>query len=132
MFVFRKKKCLFCYYVVRNSFTHNIKTKDYPTWVLAHKVKGTEIRHFNDRFYLYKISSFWDKEQKKSRKKIDCLLGQITEEGLKVSKPQISEEKASQISVVESGLSEYIHSQNEDILVTIFIGYVSFSLSKST
>lgn len=93
-----------------------MKTKDYPTWVLAHKAKGTEIRHFNGRFYLYKISSFWDKEKKKSRKKTECLLGRITEEGLKVSKPRISEEKASQISVVESGMSEYIHSQNEDIL----------------
>jgi len=93
-----------------------MKIKDYPGWVLAHKVKGTEIRHFNGRYYLYKISSFWDKEKKKSRKKTDCLLGRITEEGLKASKPRISEEKVSKISVVESGMSEYVHSQNEDIL----------------
>ncbi len=93
-----------------------MKTKDYPSWVLAHKVKGTEIRHFNGRFYLYKVSSFWDKEKKKSRKKTECLLGRITQEGLKASKPRISEEKANQISVVESGMSDYIHSQNEDIL----------------
>ena len=93
-----------------------MKTKDYPSWVLSHKVKGTEIRHFNGRYYLYKISSFWDKEKKKSRKKTECLVGRITEEGLKPSKPRISEEKARQISVVESGMSDYIYSQNEDIL----------------
>lgn len=93
-----------------------MKIKDYPDWVLTHKAKGTEIRHFNGRYYLYKISSFWDKEKKKSRKKTECLLGRITEDGLKASKPRISEEKVSQISVVESGMSEYIHSQNEDIL----------------
>ncbi|WP_280956519.1 hypothetical protein [Bernardetia litoralis] len=36
-----------------------------------------------------------------------------------MNKPRISEEKASQISGVESGISEYIHSQNEDILESL-------------
>ncbi|TAG51362.1 MAG: hypothetical protein EAZ27_13675 [Cytophagales bacterium] len=109
----------FCCYVLRNSKNKNMTKNTYPDWVLVHKVKGTEIRKFGQKYYLYKVSAFWDKEKKKSRKKTICLLGRITEQGLLASKPRLSPEKANQITVLESGMSEYLYEQNQDILQSL-------------
>jgi len=35
----------------------------YPDWVLKQKGKGTEIRKIGNNFYLYKVTSIWDKEK---------------------------------------------------------------------
>jgi Transposase DDE domain len=91
----------------------------YPSWVLAHKAKGTEIRKFGEKYYLYQVKAFWDKARKKSRKKTLGLLGRITEAGLLASKSRISPTKASQITVLESGMSEYVYAENQDILVSL-------------
>ena len=67
----------------------------YPDWVLSHKRKGVEIRHFQGRYYLYKISSFWDKEKQRTRKKTECLLGRILPEGLvAIQKEELSKEQS--------------------------------------
>ena len=67
----------------------------YPDWVLSHKRKGVEIRHFQGRYYLYKISSFWDKEKQKTRKKTEYLLGRILPEGLvAIQKEELSKEQS--------------------------------------
>ena len=46
-----------------------IRNMPYPNWVLKHKRKGTEIRKIGNNFYLYKVTSVWDKERKRARKK---------------------------------------------------------------
>jgi hypothetical protein len=74
--------------------------KEYPSWVLSHKSKGTEIREFGGWYYLYQVSAFWDKEKKKSCKKTGCLLGRITEQGLLLSKARLNAERVSKISIL--------------------------------
>ena len=91
----------------------------YPDWVLSHKGKGVEIRHFKGRYYLYKISSFWDKEKQKTRKKTECLLGRILPEGLVDSKRRVSLSSLDNISVLEYGMSTYLYEQNADILSSL-------------
>lgn len=52
---------------------------DYPAWVLAHKKAGTEIKYINGKYYLYGVTSIYDKTLKKSKKKSLGILGRITE-----------------------------------------------------
>ena len=55
----------------------------HPEWALKHKTKGTELRHINGKYYLYQITSKWDKVKKVTRKITLGLIGRITEkEGL--------------------------------------------------
>jgi Transposase DDE domain len=51
----------------------------YPEWALVHRKPKTELRFINGTYYLYSVSSFYDKELKKGRKKTGPLLGKITE-----------------------------------------------------
>jgi hypothetical protein len=53
-----------------------------PNWVLKHKRKGTKIRKKGNNFYLYKVTSVWDKEKKRARKITEKFLGTITQDGL--------------------------------------------------
>ena len=55
---------------------------DYPQWVLKHKKKGTEIRKVEDRYYLYKISSVYNKTKKRAQKITEAYLGRVTLDGL--------------------------------------------------
>lgn len=52
----------------------------HPEWALKYKKKGTELRLINGRYYLYRITSKWDKEKKRSKKITLELLGRITKE----------------------------------------------------
>jgi transposase len=76
---------------------------DYPKWVMKHKKKGTEIRKFNDRYYLYKISSKWNKEKKRAQKITKEYLGVITEEGLIPPKHKQKDDKNLSVTVKEYG-----------------------------
>lgn len=59
----------------------------HPNWATAHKVKGTELRCIRGKYYLYQVSSVWDKDKKRSVKKTGKCLGTISEQdGLKPSK----------------------------------------------
>jgi len=53
----------------------------YPEWVLKHKRPGVNISKIKDKYYLYEVSSVWDKEKKRARKITKGYLGRITEEG---------------------------------------------------
>lgn len=64
----------------------------HPDWALAHKKKGTELRCIRGKYYLYQISSVWDKERKRPVKKTGKCLGTISQEdGFKPSKASFSE-----------------------------------------
>ncbi len=52
----------------------------HPKWALDCKRPGTELRKINNRYYLYAVSSKWDKDLKKTKKISGKLLGTITEE----------------------------------------------------
>lgn len=69
----------------------------HPEWATKHKVKGTELRLINGKYYLYKITSKWDKEKKVTRKITLGMIGRITQEeglipkGLRVPKTKAQE-----------------------------------------
>lgn len=52
-----------------------------PDWVKTHKRPNTEIKAKGDRYYLYEVSSFWDKNKGRAQKKSGAYLGRITESG---------------------------------------------------
>jgi transposase len=94
----------------------------YPNWINKHRKPGTEIRKFGDKFYLYEVSSYYDKEKKKGRKKTGKYLGSITEqEGfvaaslMKVSKSYKGVDIKS-ISTKEYGFSAFIQNYCKDII----------------
>jgi transposase len=87
----------------------------HPEWVLAHKRKNTEIRCFGGQYYLYQISSRWDKERKRSVKITGKLLGKITEkdgfvesEKARLSRQQLVIDK---IQVKEYGFTSLIENK---------------------
>ena len=51
----------------------------HPEWALAYKRKGTELRYLNATYYLYEVSSKWNRDKKRSVKITGKLLGKITE-----------------------------------------------------
>jgi len=43
-------------------------TTKHPEWALKHKKPGTELRLMKGRYYLYEVSSKWNKEKKRAQK----------------------------------------------------------------
>ena len=83
---------------------------EYPVWVLAHKAKGREIKRIGDRYYLYEVSSTYDKTKKATRKRSGSYLGRITEAGL-VAKGTSNELIIPRcVSIKEYGASAYLAS----------------------
>ncbi len=59
----------------------------HPDWATAHKKKGTELRCIRGKYYLYEVSSYWDKQRKRPVKKTGICLGSISQEnGFKPSR----------------------------------------------
>lgn len=96
-------------------FMENKKQSPHPEWALAHKRKNTEIRCFGTKYYLYQISSRWDKERKRSVKITGKLLGKITEkdgfiesEKARLVRQQTAIEK---VQVKEYGITSLIQNK---------------------
>lgn len=53
----------------------------YPEWVEKHRQKGTNISYIDGKYYLYAVSSKWDKAKGRAQKKTNGYLGRITENG---------------------------------------------------
>ena len=100
----------------------NMAIQNYPSWVLKHKVQGTEIRFISGRYYLYQVKSYWDKESKRSKKVTELFLGRITEAGLvkgKRTKKTLSVPVSSSFSVQEYGIAHFLHEDNKDVLTVL-------------
>ena len=54
----------------------------YPDWVLKEKRPGTNISKIGNNYYLYEVTSQWDKEKKRAKKITKSYIGRITESGL--------------------------------------------------
>lgn len=87
----------------------------YPDWVLKQKKKGTEIRKIGHNFYLYKVTSVWDKDKGRAKKITEKFLGTITHDGL--VEPRHERVRASQnnIAVKEYGATNFLLQANDDI-----------------
>jgi transposase len=97
------------------------KTSNYPDWVNRHKKPGTEIRKFGNRYYVYQVKGFYDKERKKSRKKTGEYLGTINEpEGFVAAKTKrvpksYQRSEVKNITTREYGLGAFIRTYCSDI-----------------
>lgn len=54
----------------------------YPDLVLKEKRPGTNISKIGNNYYLYEVTSQWDKEKKRAKKITKSYIGRITESGL--------------------------------------------------
>ncbi len=84
----------------------------YPEWVLKHKRKGAAIHKIRGNYYLYEITSIWDKGLKRARKITKKYLGVITPKGLK--EPDYRHNLPT--TCKEYGAISLILRQNQDIL----------------
>jgi len=82
----------------------------HPNWVLSFRQKGQEIKKIQDKYYLYEVSSYYDKVKKCTVKKSGKYLGRITEGGLITKDNKSSFAIPRKVSVKEYGASDYILS----------------------
>lgn len=89
--------------------------KKFPDWVLVHKKKGVELREIRGRYYVYEVSSKWDKKLKRPKKITGKYLGTITQANGFVPKQsrqvKVKQERKKQkpnLYVKESGVSNFI------------------------
>jgi len=84
-----------------------------PDWVLRRKEKGTSVYVKKGKYYLYRVTSVWDKQKGRPRRVTGEYLGKITREGLvKPRHVRIAEG----ITVKEFGATEYVISLCPDII----------------
>ena len=87
----------------------------YPDWVLKHKRRGTNISRINGRYYLYAVSSVWNKEKGRAQKITNEYLGRITEDGFIPSKRRTAKQDI-HVTVKEHGASSVFTTLGEDVL----------------
>jgi transposase len=90
----------------------------HPEWALKLKTKGTELRNIGGRFYLYRISSKYDKARKVTRKITHEMIGRITEKDGLIPRGQRIREQERQLpltTVREYGATNFLQSLGSDI-----------------
>ncbi len=91
------------------------KKVTYPAWVEKHRKPGTNIVRQKDRFYLYEVTSKWDKKLGRAKKITKKYLGKITQEGL--IPPKIKHTKIEEQIVVKQTAESVVHNNfGADIL----------------
>ncbi|HAJ93417.1 MAG TPA: hypothetical protein DCM41_00850 [Synergistaceae bacterium] len=93
----------------------------YPEWVLKHKAKGTQINCVNGHYYLYEVSSVWNKEKGRAQKITKAYLGTITEEGLipPGTTRDLKLSNAASLNHKEFGASQYLQDISGDIIASL-------------
>lgn len=91
----------------------------HPEWALRQKKAGTELRFIKGHYYLYEVSSIYDKEKKRAKKITGSILGKITElDGFVPSKKKVTKIEANlnqKVYCREYGLSRYLTSASNDV-----------------
>jgi len=98
-----------------------MKISPHPDWATRFRKPGTELRLINGYYYLYSVSTAWDKVTKTSKKITGKLLGKITEkDGFVESDKMKLRRKHSlesyNLAVREFGASDFIFTNYKDIL----------------
>ena len=55
-----------------------MKKTEHPEWATKYRTKGTELRLFGDKYYLYEYKTVYDRIKKKPRKISGKMIGRIT------------------------------------------------------
>ncbi len=95
----------------------------HPAWVLAFRQKNQEIKKIQNKYYLYEVSSYYDKVKKKTVKKSGKYLGRITQDGVINKENRESFSIPRVVSVKECGASDLILSclsKEQEILGRFF------------
>jgi transposase len=90
----------------------------HPEWVTKHKQKGTNIATIGGRYYLYAVTSTWNKDKKRAQKITKQYLGRITKQGLippKTKPPKIQ----TPITVKEYGATHILNQLGTQILTQL-------------
>jgi len=102
------------------------KRSPHPKWATQHRLPGTELRLFNNKYYLYEVSSRWNPEKGRAQKITGKFLGRITkEEGLVRSEKRILQDKVSKgveikkVSVKEYGASYFLRQEGKIMIETL-------------
>lgn len=110
---------------LRNQIYVTVKMGDFPSWAIQHRKPGTELRCIKGHFYLYAVSSRWDKEKKKNKKITGSIIGKINPDGQLIPSKRRSEKPkkvaknllqlVDKISIKEFGLSNLFLSYMKDV-----------------
>lgn len=95
-----------------------IAKNKHPDWALKHKKPGTELRLMKGRYYLYEVSSKWNKEKKRAQKITGKILGRITEDkGFTPSKGNVQSAPLNmEVSAKSSGIGPFVETVIKDVL----------------
>jgi transposase len=99
----------------------------HPDWALKQKRPGTELRYIRGIYYLYGVSSKWNKEKKRAQKVTGKILGRVTENGfIESARRQILDAKSDinnaaattikSISTKSIGLEHFLAPMLSDVL----------------
>lgn len=91
---------------------------NHPEWALKHKRKGTELRLIRGTYYLYEVTSKWNRDKGRAQKITGKLLGKITPDGfIPSAKYELSRKPVIQSVVVkEYGASKFLLDIMDDII----------------
>ena len=87
----------------------------YPEWVEKQRKPGTSIHCIRGKYYLYEVTSVYDKEKKRARAITKGYLGRITEEGLIPPRAKQQKESENSFSVKEYGASVVLLNMGTEI-----------------
>ena len=99
----------------------------YPDWVLKHKKKGTNISKIGDKYYLYEVTSKWNKEKGRAQKITKGYLGRITEEGFIPKKEKASISLPVNPTVKSYGEALVAESVGKDILEKLRLHFPEYA-----
>ena len=102
----------------------------HPDWAVKEKKPGTELRYIRGNYYLYGVSSKWNKEKKRAQKVTGKILGKVTENGfIESTRRQITDEESKienaatstfkSISTKSAGLDCFLEPLLFDILTAL-------------
>lgn len=102
----------------------------HPDWALKQKRPGTELRYIRGIYYLYGVSSKWNKEKKRAQKVTGKILGRVTENGfIESARRQILDGKSKvenaempaikSISTKSAGLGCFLGPLLSDVLAAL-------------
>jgi hypothetical protein len=84
-----------------------------PDAIKRHKMPGTEIRHKNGHYYVYKVEGYYDKEAKKPKSRSLGCIGQIYEDVGFV--PNLKDTKFDEFVTKEYGATKIIMATSEKL-----------------
>ncbi|CAM0116969.1 transposase [Rhabdochlamydiaceae symbiont of Dictyostelium giganteum] len=94
---------------------------NHPKWALIHKKPGMELRLIKGHYYLYEVSSKWNKEKKRAQKITGKILGKITEkEGFIPSRSKfIDQIEFKNLSVKTCGVGSFCETVLQDVFAAL-------------